>query len=809
MWIYIARTILKNRILFLSILFIITAFMAYKGRGVEMSYQYAPLLPEDDPAYLEYEAFEKVFSNEGNLMVIGITDNDFFKLEHFKNWNKLRSDINSIEGVSSVFSVSESFDLVKNKTEKRFELEPLFKDKVSSQHELDSIKNRLYELPFYKGNIYNKEKDAYLMAITLNPELLQSEERVGLINAIVKAGDEYTLNSKIELHYSGLPYIRVTTAEMIKKELNMFILFALGITALIIFLFFRSFKVVMFSMLVVGTAVIWVVGTQALLGFKITILTGMLPPLIIVIGIPNSVFLLNKYHQEFKKHGNKIKALQRVIYKIGNATFLTNLTTAIGFSTFIFTSSRILVEFGIIAAINILGVFILSTLLIPIIFSFLSVPKERHLNHLENKTINKIIEKLVYVTLNHRRIIYIVAGVILFLGGIGIANIKTTGYMLDDVPHKDPLYLDLKFFEENFDGLMPLEIMIDTKAPNGVLKTANLEKMDLLHTKLSSHPDISSAITLSEVVKFARQGFYNGNPKYYDIPSNQERNFLLSYVSKGDGQQQNVISTLLDSLNQKTRVSFRIKDIGTTEMTALYQMVEENVSQIFPEDKYKTTITGASVLFFKGAKYLVHNLFTSLFLAIVLIAFLMAWMFSSKRMVLVSLIPNLLPLITTAALMGYFGIPIKPSTILVFSIAFGISIDDTIHYLAKYRQELGETNWSIKAAVVLALKETGMSMMYTSIILFFGFGIFGFSSFGGTVALGILIAITLFVALFSNLILLPSLLLSLEKRITNKSFREPLLQIYNEDEDIELDDLRIENKLNKRGDTASQPENNA
>ncbi len=778
--------------------------MAYKGRGVEMSYQYAPLLPEDDPAYLEYEAFEKVFSNEGNLMVIGITDNDFFKLEHFKNWDKLRSNINLIPGVSSVFSVSESFDLVKNKELKRFELEPLFKHKVSSQHELDSIKNRLYELPFYRGNIYNKEKDAYLMAITLDPKLLQSPERVALINAIVKVGDEFTHNSKIDLHYSGLPYIRVTTAEMIKKELNMFILLALGITAFIIFLFFRSFKVVMYSMLVVGTAVIWVVGTQALLGFKITILTGMIPPLIIVIGIPNSVFLLNKYHQEFKKHGNKIKALQRVIYKIGNATFLTNVTTAVGFSTFIFTSSRILVEFGIIASINIIGVFILSILLIPIIFSFLAVPKERHLNHLENKLVNKMVNKLIHISLHHRRTVYITTIVVLILGGIGIANIKTTGYMLDDIPHHDPLYLDLMFFEDNFDGLMPLEIMIDTKSPNGVLKTANLQKMDLLHTKLSSHPDISSAITLSEVVKFARQGFYNGNPKYYGIPSNQERNFLLSYVSKGNGQQQNVISTLLDSLKQKTRVSFRIKDIGTTKMTELYQLVEESVSEIFPTDKYQTTVTGASVLFFKGTKYLIRNLFTSLFLAIVLIASFMAWMFSSKRMVLVSLIPNLIPLITTAALMGYFGIPIKPSTILVFSIAFGISVDDTIHYLAKYRQELSETNWSIKAAVVLALKETGMSMMYTSIILFFGFGIFGFSNFGGTVALGILIAITLLIALLSNLILLPSLLLSLEKHLTNKSFREPLLQIYNEDEDIELDDLRIEGKSNKKSNPTSQ-----
>ena len=615
-----------------------------------------------------------------------------------------------------------------------------------------------------------------------------------LINNIKKAGDEYSSRSNNELHYSGLPYIRVTTAEMIKKELNMFIFLALGVTAVIMFLFFRSFKVVMFSILVVGIAVIWALGTQALFGYKITILTGMIPPLIIVIGIPNSVFLLNKYHQEYKKHGNKIKALQRVICKIGNATFLTNLTTASGFATFIFTSSKILVEFGIIAAINIIGVFILSLLLIPIIFSFLSEPKERHLNHLENKAVNKIVDKLVHISLNHRTKVYIIGGVMLVLGFIGISLIKTTGFMLDDIPHEDPLYIDLKYFEENFDGLMPLEIMIDTQKPNGVLKSSNLKKMDKFHEELSSHPEISKAISLSEVVKFARQGFYNGNKKYFGIPSNQERNFLLSYVANSKGDQQQIISTFIDSTKAKTRLSFRLKDIGTTRMTELYDHVVKSLGEYFPDEKYYTSVTGASVLFFKGTKYLIHNLFVSLFLAIILIASFMAWMFSSKRMVLVSLIPNLIPLIMTAALMGYFSIPIKPSTILVFSIAFGISVDDTIHYLAKYRQELSETNWSIKAAVVLALKETGVSMIYTSIILFFGFGIFGFSEFGGTVALGVLVAVTLLIALFSNLILLPSILLTLEKLITNKSFKEPLLHIYNEDEDIELEELKIEKK---------------
>ena len=793
MWTGIARIILKYRILILITLLLLTIFMGYNAGKIQMSYQYAPLLPEDDPTYLEYQSFLEHFGNEGNLLVVGVKDKDFFTLSHFNFWKEFTDDLKEIKGVKSVFSVSQAYRLVKNRKEKKFEVQPVFPERVNYQTDLDSLSRAFSHLPFYKNIIYNPEKGVYMMAITLDDKILHSSKRVKLVKLIEDAGSVYEKNTGNKLHYSGLPYMRIVTAEMIKGELNMFIFLALGVTALIILLFFRSFKVMLSSMLVVGVAVVWALGVQAMFGYKITILTGMIPPLIIVIGIPNVVFLLNKYHQEYRIHNNKIKSLQRMIRKIGNATFLTNLTTASGFATFIFTSSKILVEFGVVAAINIIVVFFLSILLIPIIFSFLDGPQEKHIKHLDNRLIAGIVDKLVKISLNHRTIVYSITGVTLLLGIAGITKIKTTGYMLDDIPHHNPLYVDLNFFEDNFNGMMPLEIVIDTKKPNGAIQASTLRKMDKLQKELAEFTEISAPLSLVEVVKFARQAFYNGKEKYYGVPGNQERNFILSYVGKMKGDQSDIVSSFVDSTKQKTRLSFRVEDIGSTRMEELDQKIRASIDSVFTPKRYITSVTGSSVVFFKGTDYLTRNLFTSLLLAILLIASFMAWMFSSKRMVVVSLIPNLIPLIMTAALMGYFGISIKPSTILVFSIAFGISVDDTIHFLAKYRLELEETNWSIRAAVVLALKETGVSMIYTSIILFFGFGVFSVSDFGGTVALGILVAITLLFALFSNLILLPSLLLTLEKWITNTSFKEPLLQIYDEDEDIELDDLKIEN----------------
>jgi len=634
------------------------------------------------------------------------------------------------------------------------------------------------------------------MFVTVNANVMHSKARVKLVKNVKAVCDGFGEKYNLELKYSGLPYLRVVNAEMIKKEMNMFLILSLLITTFILYMFFRSFKIVGFSMLIIGVSVIWAVGTMALFGYKITLLTAMLPPLLIVIGIPNSVFMINKFHGEFVVHGNKIKALQRMIRKIGNATFLTNLTTASGFATFTVTSSQILKEFGIITSLNIMLVFFISLVLIPCIFSFLAPPDTKQTRHLENKFVNKIVEKMINIVLGHRTKVYIVAIVAVVLGGFGMSKMVSTGFMLDDLPEENQLVKDLRFFEDNFKGIMPLEIMIDSKKKKKALSLSTLRRIDRLNDSLQSSPYISPSLSVATATKFANQAFYNGKEKYFKLPSNQTKNFLLSYLSKsklqGDGP--DFYGAFIDSTQQYARMSFRIKDIGTQKMEVTEKFVRDKVKEIFPEKKFRVLITGSSVLFFKGTQYLVKNLAVSLMLAILIIAGFMAWMFSSKRMVIVALIPNIIPLVMTAALMGYFGIPIKASTILIFSIAFGISVDDTIHYLAKYRQELQATNWSIRSSVVLALRETGQSMMYTSIILFCGFAIFGLSGFGGTASLGILVSITLLAAMISNLILLPSLLLTLEKLITNKSFKEPLLQIYDEEEDIELDFLKIEGK---------------
>lgn len=798
MWIRISRIILRNKILLLTILAAITIFLGYHARKVEMSYEYASLLPKKDQAYKDYQKFVEVFGEEGNLIIIGIQDSNFFQIDNFNHWKSLCKKLSEVEGVDNLLSVSNTYNLKKNTKERKFEIEEAFPDSITTQEELDFFAGKFLELPFYRKLVYNNETNTYALAITVNKDKMQTKEREQMVTSIQKVCKDFEAQQNVKLHYSGLPYIRVVNAIKIRKELYLFSGLALLICIIVLFFFFRSFKAVFFPVLIVLIGVVWSMGMLALFGYKITLLSGMIPPLLIVIGIPNSIYMLNKFHHEYVKHGNKIKALHRVIIKIGNATFLTNLTTASGFATFIIVKSDLLKQFGIIASLNILGLFVLSILLIPIIFSFIGPPSSKHVRHLDSKFISGIIVRLMKITLYYRKLVYLITVVLLGLGFYGISQIKSSGYIVDDIPESDPIYTDLKFFEENFAGLIPLEIMVDTKKPSGAVQITTFQKIDQLEKELAKYPELSPSTSLLDLLKFSKQAFYNGREDFYSLPNNREKNFILQYASSGEKNAQ-LLHAFLDSAQQTTRISIRVKDVGTKKMEELYANFNSDIDSIFTGDKYDVTITGSSITAFKGTQYLLKNLFTSLALAILLISTFMAIMFSSWRMVLMSLTPNVIPLIFTAAIMGFFDIPIKASTILVFSIAFGISVDNTIHFLAKYRQELNVTNWDIRKSVELALKETGVSMLYTSVVLFFGFGIFTVSSFGGTQAMGVLVSLTLLVAVTSNLILLPSLLSGLERLTTTRSFKEPLLHIYNEEEDIELDELEISyDKNNKK-----------
>ncbi len=778
-WTQVSRIILTRRYIILALIAAFTYFLASQMQHMRFSNTEANLLPANHPVNIEYDRFLELFGEEGNLIILATNDSTIFTPKKFNAWNSLSKKLDSFSEVDFTIAVGDIKKLKKNTKAQRFEVEPLYDKTPETVEDVLKIKTELFEnLPFFDNFLFNKKSETIRTVVYLKKDIVNTAIRKDFVfNTLNPIIEQFEKEHNINIRVSGMPYIRTMNAQNIIDEIGLFVGLALGVTALIFFFFFRSIRATFITLLVVSIGVVWAFGFIGLFRYEITVLMALIPPLIIVIGVPNAIFLINKYQQEVKKHGNQAKSLQRVITKVGNATLMTNVTTASGFATFIFTKSQLLKEFGTMASINILGIFILALLIIPIMYSFMPLPKDKHLKHLERKWIDAIINWMESIVRNHRIAVYVSTIIIMVVSIIGVYMIKVSGSIIEDMPKGKEFYKDIVFFEEEFGGIMPLEIIIDTKTEKGVMKLSTLKRMNKLDETIDEIPQLSKSISVLNLVKYSKQVFYGGNPKYYQLPTNQEKNWILSYT-KNSPSNNNLMSNFVDSTGRYARITTFMKDIGTDKMEVIEERIKQKIDKEFPKENYSVTMTGKALVFLKGTNFLIENLVISLSLAILLIGIFMAFLFRSFRMILISLIPNIFPLLITAGLMGYLGVPIKPSTILVFSIAFGISVDDTIHFLAKYRQELKANNWRIKQSVYAALRETGVSMFYTSIVLFFGFLVFTVSSFGGTIALGGLVSITLLFAMASNLLLLPSLLLSLEKNIANKEiFKEPTLDI--------------------------------
>ncbi|MBE7175483.1 MAG: MMPL family transporter [Mucilaginibacter polytrichastri] len=767
MWNRISQLILNNRALWLIIIGIITVFMGWKASQVQLSFSGKKVLPSSDSAFIKYTIFKKTFGEDGTVMVLGIQSDKLFNKDQFEDWYDLGRNIQAIKGIKGVLSVGNLFELGKDTVNQSFVLQPLSNKKPQNQAEVDSLRKKIGNLLFYKGLILNPDKHATLMAITFDPEVMNSPARNPVIKKIDAEAKAFQEKHKTTVHISGLPYIRTVVSNLVANEFVLFLGLSILISAIILFLFFRTAKAVVYPLIVVIIGVVWSLGTMVLFNYDITLLTGLIPPLIVVIGIPNSIFILNKYYHETGRGEVKEKALYTSIHQAGVTTFIANLNTSIGFFVLYFTNSEILMEFGLVASINIMATFALSLILIPIIFSFLADPGKQSEGMTERPFLKNLLDKTDQLVTRRRPAIYIFTTILVAVAAYGMTRITINGYVVDDLPKNNPVYRDLKFFESNFDGVLPLEVQVDTRKNNGVMRLSTIRKMDELEDMISSYPEFSRPISLTQALKYSTQAFYGGDSSYYRLPTNMEQNFILQYAAnsgKGNKGAGSMLKSFLDSTRRSTRITFQMADVGSNRMNTLLAELKPRIDSIFNPKNYSVLLTGSSVIFVKGTNYLVRNLYESLALAIVLISLIRLIQFRSLKIILLSLIPNIIPLIITAGIMGYLGIQLKPSTILTFSIALGIASDQTIYFLTRYRQELWGTDHSISSIVSHTIRETGVSMIYIGVVLFFGFGIFAVSTFGGTVALGILMSITLLMAVVSNLVVLPALLLSLERR---------------------------------------------
>ena len=776
MWRTIGEFILKFRIYLLLGLITLTALMTFFATQVELSYDFGRIIPADHPKYQAYKEFKAKFGEDGNLLVIGVQTDDFFKEKLFNDYAALQRSLKNLEGVEDIISIPSAINLVKITETEKLKAEEIFYQRSLTQTEIDSSKNIFLNLPFYRHLIYNPDSNAWLMGVHIKKEVLNSEKRTKVVTDIKSLTADFAAVNNTEVYLSGLPLIRTELSGRIAQEMEWFLMVSVLLCAIILLLFFRSFSSMLMSLAVVIFGVLWSLGVMHLLGYKITLLTAMIPPLIVVIGIPNCIYFLNKFHSAYSDTGNKKEALVTMVERMGIVTLFCNLTAAIGFAVFALTRSEILKEFGIVAGSGIMLLFFISLILIPSVLSFLPEPKSRHTRYLENPRLKRWLDRLERWSLNHRKLIYISTIIIVAISVLGMTRLKSVGYIVDDLPKSDKIYTDLKFFEKNFEGVMPLEIIVDTKKKYGVSRNLeNLSRIDSLAMYISAIPQIARPLSITEGLKFAKQAFFEGDSNSYSMPSTFDLPAMQEYLNfRGDTAANKnafakLVSSFMDSAKQQARISVNMADMGSKELPAVLQKIETRADQLFDKEKYDVQLTGTSVTFLAGSSFIINGLESSILWAFVFIALCMLYLFKSFRILLCSLIPNMIPLVITAGVMGWTEVRLKPSTVLIFSVALGIAIDVTIRFLVNYKQELPRHGYNMKLTVIKTIHSTGISIIYTSLVLIAGFIIFCFSGFGGTQSLGWLTSLTLVTATITNLVLLPALLISL---IRSKNFTE-------------------------------------
>lgn len=770
MWYKLGELILKKRMLFLAGLFVGTVLMGWQASKVQLSYDFTRALPTDNPKYIEYQDFLKRFGGDGNTMVVGIRSDHFYEKGFFNEVAVLHGKLKNVAGVTEILDVPEAVTLKKDTATRQFVPQKLFHAPYQEQRLLDSDRMVFENLPFYRKLLYNPELHSYLMAVSVNKDSINSKSRTRLINDILSQVQLFEKKTNTTVYTSGLPFIRTTIGNRIKKEMNWFLIGSLLLLVVTLFIFFRSVSATIMSLLVVGMGVIWSLGTIVLLGYKITLLTALIPPLVVVIGIPNCIYFLNKYHTAYRDAGDKNKALVTMVGRMGIVTLFCNIAAAIGFAVFALTHSDLLKEFGAVAGINIMLLFLISLLFIPPVLSYLPPPKAKHTRYLDNAFLEKILLRIERWAFHHARWVYGITTIIVVLAVMGIFRIKSEGFIVDDLPKNDKIYTDLKWFEQNFGGVMPLEIIVDTKRKKGIFRSKPIEKIDELSAYIAANPATAKPLSFVEGLKFAKQGYYDGDSLSYGIPYESDLIFMAPYLqSKSSNKNASaglskLISSFMDSSQQMARISVNMKDVGSAKLPLLLNDFDHKAKELFDTASYHVTFTGSSISFLEGSSFIIKGLKESIFWAFLLISVCMLYLFRSFRILVCSLIPNLIPLLVTAGVMGWAGISLKPSTVLVFSVALGIAIDVTIRFLINYKQELPHYNFQVSKTLVQTIRHTGISIIYTSLVLIAGFVIFCFSDFGGTKALGWLTSLTLVVGTLTNLILLPVLILGTAKK---------------------------------------------
>jgi hypothetical protein len=546
-------------------------------------------------------------------------------------------------------------------------------------------------------------------------------------------------------------YIEVMSYEMI-----LFLALSAGLVVIFLFIAFRSIWGILVPQVVILTGMLWLIGGMALFGEPINIILTVLPSIMFVVSMSDTIHLVSRYLDALRAEQDKFKAIMIAIREVGLATFLTSLTTAVGFFTLYFVRVQPVQIFGVVMGLGVMLAFVLTFVSLPILFYYFPGPKHvvyQKKDHFWKKSLEKW---FIAVMRNPKRILWISGGVTAVCL-VGALQIQANNYLMDDVDPDEPIKKDFDFMDAHFGGVRPFTLVVGIRdTTKSVWDLELLNELDRVENFLMDSLDVHVRTSLVSSLKMLNRGANLGDPEDYALPESKTklRNYRRSLKIAGQGK---VLKAVLDSNERTLLINGIMPDVGNLE----FKKREEKLNAFLDQNTsgaMKYRITGSAFLIDKNMNYLAISMVQGLLLSIVIVAVIMGLIYRSWRMMVISLIPNLIPLVIIAGIMGYTGIELKTSTAIIFTIAFGIAVDDTIHYLGKFKYELMKGRGKMYA-LKRSYLTTGKAMILTTLILCSGFLLLVLSSFMGTFYMGILLSITLFVALIADMTVLPALMM--------------------------------------------------
>lgn len=738
---------------FLIVISLITIFSIIQLFFLKFDFTIENLFPENDQEVEQYYSFRDEFGREDNIISLTYNCDDPFLLKNYLENKKITQNLSKINGILNVLSIS-NLGIELNISETNLPDENL------TQKQIDEIRNYIFKYSIFTNNLISEDGTITSIILEVDESFNDHPGRLKIMKDIENIID----NSNWDWYETGIPVLRTKYVQYMIGDFIKFFPPVTIILFLVLYMMFKSMKIVLLPILTVFISVIWILGLMSLFDFSINIITYIVPTLVMIVGVADSVHILIKYNQDIKISNNTKISIKKTIQGIGNAILLTSLTTSIGFLSLLSTNIVMIKEFGFLVAIGVLIAFLVSIFLIPPLLILMD-----NTYPLKTKSSKKgiryyILKRIVEVNKNHHFIILIISSIFIALFIYFASKVESNSALLDDLSSGNELFDDMKFTEENMGAVFPFEVIITAKdeknnfIENGIANSRIIVFVDKIQKKINSIPEIRKTISVVDYLDIINDNFNEESEEKSYL--NDELIFQYFVLNE------DIFQNLINFEYSKTRISARIKDINSTRAKEIVKEINEWKSENIPDD-IQISLTGTTLMALKVNDYLVNNLIISFLIAFGVIFISMGFLFKSLKLAIFSMIPNLIPILFLAAIMGIFDIKLRPTTAMTFAIAFGIAVDDTIHYMVRFRQELSMNNGNFIEANSETIFSTGNAIISTSLILGCGFLVMVSSNFLPSRDFGFLSAITMFGAIIGDLFFLPTMLRLLKPKTGN------------------------------------------